>query len=647
MRFGSLFSGVEAASLAWEPLGWTPAFFAEVDPFCCELLRQRWPSVPNLGDVTADDFADRARALGQIDVLIGGSPCQSYSTAGKRLGSSDPRGQLTYRYVEIAAALKPQWVVWENVPGVLSSAGGKDLDAFVCDLEDAGYLIELDALDAQFFGVPQRRRRVFAVCREAETTLRSRTPTSESIILQRLVEMLRRILAAHSPVSKSGRAKSAYKSDDLSDGLRRKTRFFEERGNAHSPTWVANWGDTFLRSASGIASWASAVGESIRGSAHAGIASSGQSRTREAKACVSFSSIASSWSDDLAVVLNRAKSSTTSTGTSSTTDQEISCCARMLLNIAAYTLLSSHYSPYSCGMVSSLLTAGKEFTKYAGRASKSVGGDREWFRNQWPAVGQALRDFLAVAGAGAGDPAEVLAVAEGEGRHPAAGGEAGAVAAGVAEAGAGAVKPPGIGISDDGTSYMLNASQPHAVCVTGDHTHALTAEGHDASEDGTGRGQPIVAFTTKDDGRDAGDKSPTLRSMNYDQSHINGGGQVGVAMAIQERGRDGGRSLESQTELAYALTSPDGGGRGQERNVMTPQLIVRRITPTECERLQGMPDGHTMVLYKGKPASDSVRYKAIGNSMAVPVIREIGRRLQVVAAKATMATTAAASVDGG
>lgn len=163
MRYGSVCSGVEAASLAWEPLGWTPAFFAEVDPFCRKLLAHRWPHVPNLGDITADDFTTRAAACGPIDLLVGGTPCQSFSHAGKRGGFDDPRGDLTLRYLDLVGEIRPAWLVWENVPGVLSQDGGRAFGTVLGKMADLGYRLAYRVLDAALAGVPQRRRRVFVV----------------------------------------------------------------------------------------------------------------------------------------------------------------------------------------------------------------------------------------------------------------------------------------------------------------------------------------------------------------------------------------------------------------------------------------------------------------------------------------------------
>lgn len=162
MRFGSLASGIEAASVAWKPLGMTPAFFSEIDPFCCSLLQQQHPDAPNLGDMN-DITTHSLRRCGKIDVLVAGTPCQAFSVAGERGGLADPRGQLALRAVQILEYLQPRWFVWENVPGVLSSGQGKDFGAFLGEVAKLGYGWAYRILDAQFFGVPQRRRRVFVV----------------------------------------------------------------------------------------------------------------------------------------------------------------------------------------------------------------------------------------------------------------------------------------------------------------------------------------------------------------------------------------------------------------------------------------------------------------------------------------------------
>lgn len=165
MRYGSVCSGIEAATVAWHQLGLEPAWFAEVDPFCNAVLGHRWPGVANLGDITRNGFMEEAASHGKIDLLVGGTPCQSFSLVGRRDGFDDPRGLLSLRFLDIAAALSPEWVVWENVPGVLSSGGGRDFGAFLCRLAQLGYGWCYRVLDARHFGLAQTRRRVFVIGR--------------------------------------------------------------------------------------------------------------------------------------------------------------------------------------------------------------------------------------------------------------------------------------------------------------------------------------------------------------------------------------------------------------------------------------------------------------------------------------------------
>ncbi len=191
IRYGSACSGIEAASVAWEPMGWQPAWFSEIEPFPAAVLAHHWPTVDNLGDMLALPGRVASGEIEAPDVLVGGTPCQAFSVAGVRRGLEDERGQLTIKYVELANAIdeqrrsagqQPCVIVWENVPGVLSSkdnAFGSFLGLLSgesCALEsprgkwaNAGYVhgpqrsIAWRVLDAQYFGVAQRRRRVFVV----------------------------------------------------------------------------------------------------------------------------------------------------------------------------------------------------------------------------------------------------------------------------------------------------------------------------------------------------------------------------------------------------------------------------------------------------------------------------------------------------
>ena len=159
MKYGSVCSGIEAASVAWEPLGFQAQFFSEIEPFPCAVLNHHWPHIPNHGDMTKfEEWPNET-----IDILVGGTPCQSFSIAGLRKGLADPRGNLMLTYLAIAARYSPEWLVWENVPGVLSSNQGRDFAALLNGLAELGYGFAYRILDAKHFGVPQRRRRVFLV----------------------------------------------------------------------------------------------------------------------------------------------------------------------------------------------------------------------------------------------------------------------------------------------------------------------------------------------------------------------------------------------------------------------------------------------------------------------------------------------------
>ncbi|MDY3129919.1 MAG: DNA cytosine methyltransferase [Berryella intestinalis] len=165
MRYVSVFSGIEAASCAWDGMGWEPVAFAEIDPFACAVLAHRFPEVPNLGDMKQIDWS---RYRGKADLVVGGSPCQSFSVAGKREGLKGESG-LMFEFVRCVREVRPRWVLWENVPGALSSEGGEAFGCLLRELADGGgYGLAWRVLDAQFFGVAQRRRRLFLVGRAGD-----------------------------------------------------------------------------------------------------------------------------------------------------------------------------------------------------------------------------------------------------------------------------------------------------------------------------------------------------------------------------------------------------------------------------------------------------------------------------------------------
>ena len=411
LSFGTVCSGIGAPEAAWTPLGWAAKFASEIEAFPRAVLAHRHPGVPVHGDFTTIKETD----YDAIDVLCGGTPCQSFSVAGLRGGMADARGNLALEYIRLADRLRPQWVVWENVPGVLSSHGGRDFGSFLGALGDIGYGFAYRMLDAQYFGLAQRRKRVFVVgC--------------------------------------------------LGDWRRAAAVLFEPA--------------------------------SLRG----------------------------------------------------------------------------HPAPRrEAGAVPAALTANGVGT---------CGADD----NQ----AQAGHLIAAFGGNNQSGPIDVATACNAHG----------------------------------GPMGRLDFESETFV------THSLRADGFDASEDGTGRGTPLVpvAYRTSPNcgAWDTGDRVDALTTGTDPCSHI-------LAFSSQERAvsenlENGTGGKGWQEGIGYTLEA-----RNKVQACATASA-VRRLTPRECERLQGFPEktteGFTAIPYRNKPAADGPRYKAIGNSMAVPVMRWIGRRIE-------------------
>ena len=523
MNFLSICSGIDAASVAWEPLGWKAVGFSEIEPFPCAVLAHHWPHVPNLGDMTKHQSWENLR---DVDLLIGGTPCQAFSVAGLRNSLDDERGNLTLIYINILnqideernnARRSPAICVWENVPGVLNT---KD-NAFGCFLgglagsggaleppdaehgwTNSGYVrgpqrtIAWRILDAQYFGVAQRRRRVFVVASAREGFC------PEQILFE-------------------------------SDGMRRD----------FAPSRIQGEGA------------AGDVGKCIE-------------------------------SSDQPVFLDRAAFNQ---------GENAQFAPNINTNGISDALVARGPHAVAVRMAA--------FCEYVQDETEST---------------MKMRDYK------------------------------------------------------DATDLVVQSQY-------GDIAGALTAR-HDSSPCAD-RGQNVVAFDCKGSQVqfNTDNISPSLRSMNHDSSHANGGGQVAIAIPINTqmslRGPDTSNSTREGVGIgdvdspAFTLqaahchavafsfdplasnsmksSNPRSGCREVnlspciDTTTPTPQKnqgglalvnasAVRRLTPTECERLQGFPDGHTLIPWRGNMASDGPRYKALGNSMAVPVIRWIGERIEKI-----------------
>ena len=427
MIYGSVCSGIEAASVAWSGLGWEPRFFAEIETFASAVLRARFPSVPNLGDLRAI----RGHA-GPIDLLVGGTPCQSFSVAGARAGLADPRGNLALEYLRLAERLRPRWLVWENVPGILSVNGGRDFGIFVGALGQLGYCCSYRILDAQYFGVAQRRRRLFVVGYFGDWR------PSAAVLFEP------ESLSGHPPPRRAARENVAPPIAGVSNG-----------GGANGP-----------------------------------------GRTVD---------------DAEALVVGTLDARATAGG-----------------------------FPGTDGALEGHVVSGAVSSKWA----KGTGGP-------------------------SGDEAYNLVV-RAYGRNN--------------------------GSGEIPTAAALAAHKSPRLDFESETLLAFDARQNDVIQYGS------IAGPLDTDG-------------------------TSQAVAFTERTRAAGRKLEFSSDLSYALTNPGAGGRSHSRHLMDCQRLVRRLTPRECERLQGFPDDWTLINYRGKPAKDGPRYRAIGNAFAVPVIRWIGERI--------------------
>ncbi len=536
MIFGSVCSGIEAASVAFKPLGWKAAFFSEIEKFPSQVLKHHHPDVPNHGDMT--QFKEWT-INEPIKLLCGGTPCQSFSVAGLRKGLDDARGNLMLTFGEMAAKLRPQWIFWENVPGVLSSSKGADFGAFLglisgrtIPVPNGGwgksgiipgyrnaYGIAYRIFDAQYFGVAQRRRRVFVVgyigdWRPAAAVLFERTSMCGNPAPRR--EKGEDV--AGSPADRAG------------------IRSHWDGGPHPSLSQSHNTG---------------------------GIGQSNQELFSQRGA-------------GLVGALD------TQCGFEKTTHQSIANGHQMAV--------STHRMP--------------PFGEYVDDGTASAMKARD-YKDATDLVTYPINTQIAM-------------------RHEKLG------------------HGTGMGIGDESDpSFTLQANHSHAVA------HTLRGEGFDASEDGTGRQNlvPLVSDTLVSNGdahsgfRDekgrvlsqtafgvgeSPDLGHCLRSGASKADKHESTTYVAAPVAFAQNTRDEVR------EMPYVGALAANAGMKQTSYIRNA-MAVRRLTPEECEALQGFPRGYTNVPdTKGKPAADGPRYKALGNSWAVPNVAWIARRIDFV-----------------
>ena len=610
MKYASVCSGVEAASLAWMPLGWEAAWFSEIEPFPCAVLKERFPDVPNLGDMTKikvetlsngdQKFTGADGAVitvpGGVDLLVGGTPCQGFSVSGKMGGVNDLRSRLCLNYIDLLKTMRPRWFVWENVPGVFSTNGGGDFRQFLAKIDEIGYYLAWRVLDAQYVrvdgfprAVPQRRRRVFVVgclmgwtypasvlfepdCVSGNTPPRrikgkgfagdfeTRAGTA-SVIRMR--------------AGKPGGGKGALIGDELSHTLAAgandqtliNSRPWDETGvnptlnqcNAGSGIIGASNQEIFCQNANGL------------------VMSIGNGQANSTKT-----------DPELAQTLNTMHDQQAIIETGKGFFRESDCSGTLESNE------DQHLRNIICAPLD-LRNATRDPEK------------KDEINRQGVGIGQN------------GDPMTTLST--------------GAVPGVICVYGS----QDSICNSDHANAVNRNNGLENIVCQYGEVAGTLEAR-HDSSPCAD-RGQNIVCY----DARGNGDGT-TANTMTGDhQSRITDYTALVQTYSLSSKNSKGFQSESPkgychEIDTARTLdTTPNDPNKNNGGNVVcSVHRTVRRLMPVECERLMGFPDNWTRIPWRGKPAEqcpDGPRYKACGNSMCVNVMRWIGMRIELVERK--------------
>ena len=528
MRFLSVCSGIEAASVAWEPLGWKAVAFSEIEPFPCAVLAHHYPDTPNWGDMTKyKDWPDVS-----IDLLCGGTPCQSFSVAGLRKGLDDPRGNLMLTFGAIAAKYRPKWLVWENVPGVLSSNGGADFGAFLGMLGQLGYGFAYRVLDAQYFGVAQRRRRVFVVGCLGDWR------SAAAVLFER------HSMQGHpAPSRKAGKAAPTIPSRSTAGGGLGTD--FDLDGGLVMPTMDQRAGrsgaNSFATSGGLVPMPHAAISPALKARDHKGVSSDGDGD------------------------------------------------GAILVPMLAHSLRGGGFD--------------------------------------------ASED-----GTGRGTPLVPMFLHTNKGRPD----------------GRRSAHTEMVSVKDIVETLTTDGHAQSAVAVpvafAENSRHELRLEGGDGQRTGAlstgggkpGQGVPMIAFPANLSGTQCASTEDLAPSMAVAFGWSEELNALEDLQPTIQRGGAGGRHEGVAYTTKLHNTQSNQAGKvyeeytvGLDRNSPPPALLtamqVRRLTPGECESLQGFPQGYTNVPHRNKPAADGPRYKALGNSWAVPNVRWIGQRIDAVA----------------
>jgi DNA (cytosine-5)-methyltransferase 1 len=535
MKYLSVCSGIEAASVAWHPLGWEAIAYSEIEPFPSAVLAHHYPNVPNVGDMTKFKEWNLEKP---IELLVGGTPCQSFSVAGLRKGLEDPRGNLALVYCGILDHFRPQWFVWENVPGVLSSNGGRDFGSFLGAVAELGYGFAYRVLDAQYFGVAQRRRRVFVVgylgdwrpaaevLFERESVCGNPAPSREK--RQEAARVVAPSLTASNDPSRSPQ------SSEVTQQVYSVLQATEVVAKCITTKTRHNGVEETLIPAYAI------QGSMIGRNDNAGPQGDGINEE------VCF--------------------------TQNTTDRH---AVAQPIAFEPGKLKRLGYGDAEPGLCPTLRAdAGDNQLAVAQPVAYNIA----------PGKG-ALKDDIHVTNA------EVTKTLDASGSNPA-----------MHQGGAAVIQPIYMGNAEGGAKEV-----PFLTCQN---------IGLGISNQSPLVGQPITFNGQMSVPQTDVDMSATLQAKN----------PMAVAQPIPFD--------TTQITSPSNYSNPKAGdpchplAAGAHTPAISTHMAVRRLTPIECERLQGFPDNYTNIPWrKAEESPDGPRYKALGNSMAVPVMAWIGQRI--------------------
>ena len=645
MRYLSLFSGVEAAALAWQPLGWECVGVAEIDPFCCKLLSIRHPDIPNLGDVEKIT-KEQIDGLGPIDLVIFGSPCQSFSIAGKRLGLDDSRGNLALVSLRIISWIRPKYWVFENVPGLLSSAEGRDFRDFLATVAELGdYGCSWRVLDAQYTksrdfprAVPQRRRRVFVVGsagdyrRSAAILFDSQSmsgnPPPSRKTGQGTTQESAKCLRSNSggidredghtliPDDAYAFKSSHYTRDkdgapsDVCPPLTADADRGDQDPLVNAPTlgFQSNGNADDILAAGVEVSPTMRVGSSNTASPPAVAVSKGYTLHG------SDGTVSTATETDVAHALRARNPSMIENSTNTVVGQEVPAIAFKPGQSADAHSIGAQEE------VACTLEAGG-----GGNNRQAIAFDTTQVTNPHNRSRPEEGDPCHTLAADGHPPAIAYPIHDQATRHA---GKRDDKTDG---------KGNGLGIgSQDDPANTITAGDRHAVAFgmmpmnsgkdfkarETDVSQPLVTNGNAPCNQG---GDVVVFDKQAESAYGESDIASTVRARDY-KDHSDLVKTTYSAPAI---------GLVKEDNVSGSLTNNHGRGHSETQVAAfaASEMAVRRLTPVECERLMAMPDNYTLIPYNGRSienAADGPRYKALGNSMAVNCIQWLGERIQMV-----------------